>query len=64
MKRHSFFLSDPQKASLDKTAKELGISSSELLRRIVDRYTLEGEIHNVISKNERTKNRRNETKLP
>ncbi len=50
MKRNSFFLTIQQK---DKYAKKVGITTSELLRRIVDRYFEEKE--NVETKKDTNK---------
>jgi Ribbon-helix-helix protein, copG family len=38
MYRTNIYLSNPQKAALEKQAKEKGISMAELVRRIVDAY--------------------------
>jgi hypothetical protein len=37
MDRTNIYLSKPQKAALEKTAKEKGISVAELVRRIIDK---------------------------
>jgi len=38
MVRDSFFLTKPQKEKLKKESKKLGIKTSELIRRIIDKY--------------------------
>jgi predicted DNA binding protein len=38
MNRTNIYLSEPQQAQLKIMAKELGISVSELIRRIIDKY--------------------------
>jgi predicted DNA-binding ribbon-helix-helix protein len=42
MDRTNIYLSKPQKAALEKIAKEKGISVAELVRRIIDKE-LDGE---------------------
>jgi hypothetical protein len=36
MKRTNIYLTDPQKKELDRRAKKLGVSTAELIRRIID----------------------------
>ena len=38
MQRQGVSLTEPQKAFLEKKASELGISVSDLIRRIIDQY--------------------------
>ncbi len=43
MKRKDFYLAEREIEGLDKAAEKLGISTSELLRRIIDKYLEETE---------------------
>jgi len=52
MRLNSFFLTDQQKQHLVQEAKRLGITNSEMLRRILDDFIVNNENNYVIQNSE------------